>query len=183
MNHNVIETVLGAVVLAIAAFFLIFALGAADMRKVSGYEVTANFSKIDGLASGLDVRMSGVKVGTVLKTELDPKTYLAKVTLGIDNSIQLPVDTVAKIASESLLGGKYLALEPGAEDEMLKDGGEIQYTQASVNLEEMIGKFIFSAKDKDKKDAPAAPSAAEAAANDNAAKPADAAADPYAAAE
>lgn len=150
MNHNAVETVLGAVVLVIAGFFLVFALGAADMRRVSGYHVYANFSKIDGISSGMDVRISGVKVGSVAKTELDPQTYLAKVTLSIMDDIKLPVDTVAKVSSESLLGGKYLALEPGAEDDMIKPNGQIQYTQASLNLEEMIGKFIFSANDKEK---------------------------------
>jgi len=152
MNHNAIETVLGAVVLAIAAFFLVFALDAADNGKVSGYEVTANFSKADGLNSGLDVRISGVKVGSIMKTELDPKTYLAKVTMSIMPNIELPIDTVAKVSSEGLLGGKYMALEPGAEEETIKPDGQIQYTQASLNLEEMIGKFIFSASEDKKGD-------------------------------
>lgn len=147
MNHNAVETVLGAVVLVVAGFFLVFALGAADLRRVSGYEVFANFSKIDGITPGMDVRISGVKVGSVAKTELDPQTYLAKVTLSIKDEILLPTDTVAKVSSESLLGGKYLALEPGAEDDMIKPNGQIYYTQASLNLEEMIGKFIFSAAD------------------------------------
>lgn len=150
MNHNAIETVLGAVVLLVAGVFLAFALREADLRKVSGYDVVANFSKIDGISPGIDVRISGVKVGSVAKTELDPKTYLAKVTLSIKPDIKLPIDTVAKVSSEGLLGGKYMALEPGAEDDVLKDGDQIQYTQASLNLEEMIGKFIFSAAEKDK---------------------------------
>jgi len=167
MNHNAIETILGAVVLFIAGFFLVFAMSAADMKRVSGYDVTANFSKADGINQGLDVRISGVKVGTVEKTELDPKTYLAKVTMTIAPDIQLPTDTVAKVSSESLLGGKYMALEPGAEEEMIKPNGQIQYTQTALNLEEMIGKFIFSASDKDKKDD----------------KPADKKADPYSSAE
>jgi len=151
MNHNAIETVLGALVLCVAGFFLVFALGAADMKHVSGYNVYANFSKADGINPGLDVRISGVKVGTVEKMELDPKTYLAKITLTILPDIKLPTDTVAKVASESLLGGKYMALEPGADDSMIKPNGQIQFTQASLNLEEMIGKFIFStAGNKDK---------------------------------
>lgn len=154
MNHNAVETVLGAFVLVIAGFFLVFALGAADLKRVSGYNVFANFSKIDGISPGMDVRISGVKVGSVAKTELDPQTYLAKVTLSIRNDIKLPTDTVAKVSSESLLGGKYLALEPGADDDMIKADGQIQYTQASLNLEEMIGKFIFSAGDKNQDAAP-----------------------------
>lgn len=154
MNNNIFETVLGAVVLLVAGIFLVFAMNAADLQKVSGYAVSANFSKIDGINNGMDVRISGVKIGSVMKTELDAETYLARVTLSIDPKIKLPVDTVAKIASESLLGGKYLALEPGAEDEMIAPGGQIQYTQASLNLEEMIGKFIFSSAEKgDKKEA------------------------------
>lgn len=148
MNHNAVETVLGAVVLVVAGFFLVFALGAADLRRVSGYNVTANFSSVDGISPGMDVRISGVKVGSVVKTELDAQTYLAKVTLSIREEISLPADTVAKVSSEGLLGGKYLALEPGGEDDMIKPNGQILYTQASLNLEEMIGKFIFSTGDK-----------------------------------
>jgi phospholipid/cholesterol/gamma-HCH transport system substrate-binding protein len=174
MNHNAIETVLGAVVLIVAAVFLVFALGAADMKKVSGYNVTANFSKAEGIVPGLDVRISGVKIGSVQKTELDPNTYLAKVTMSIDNSIKLPIDTVAKVSSESLLGGKYMALEPGGDDNMIKPGGQIQYTQASVNLEELIGKFIFSGADKK----PAGNDNAGNAAAAGGAKP-----DPYSAAQ
>lgn len=170
MNHNIIETVLGAVVLLVAAIFLSMALRAADAKQVSGYEVMANFSKVDGISPGIDVRISGVKVGSVTGTSLDPKTYLAHVTMSIKDGIQLPIDTVAKVSSEGLLGGKYMSLEPGAEEEMLKPGGQIQFTQASLNLEEMIGKFIFSSAGKDKKDAPAAESNA-------------APADPYAAAQ
>jgi phospholipid/cholesterol/gamma-HCH transport system substrate-binding protein len=168
MNHNVVETVLGGVVLLVAAIFLTMAMGAVDVRDVDGYEVKANFAKIDGINPGIDVRISGVKVGSVLETVLDPKTYLATVTMSIKNDIQLPTDTVAKVSSEGLLGGKYMALEPGAEEEMIENGGQIQYTQASLNLEEMIGKFIFSSAEKDKKDDAAADAAA---------------ADPYASAE
>jgi phospholipid/cholesterol/gamma-HCH transport system substrate-binding protein len=161
MNHNIVETVLGAVVLLVAGIFLIFAVGAADLGKVSGYDITANFAKADGINSGMDVRISGVKVGSVAKTELDPQTYLAKVTLSIDPKIKLPVDTIAKVSSESLLGGKYLSLDPGAEDEMIAVGGQIEHTQASVNLEEMIGKFIFSSADKGSSKDQAEPAATE----------------------
>lgn len=157
MNHNVVETVLGGVVLLVAAVFLTMAMSAVDVSQVDGYEVSANFSKIDGISPGIDVRISGVKVGSVLDTQLDPKTYLATVTMSIKKDIELPVDTVAKVSSEGLLGGKYMALEPGAEEEMIKEGGKIQYTQASLNLEEMIGKFIFSSAEKDKKDDAADP--------------------------
>ncbi|HEY1095814.1 MAG TPA: outer membrane lipid asymmetry maintenance protein MlaD [Alphaproteobacteria bacterium] len=165
MNHNTIETVLGGVVLLIAGIFLAFALSSASFKQTSGYTVNANFSNANGLAPGMDVRMSGVKVGSVSNMQLDPKTYLATVAMMIQPDIKLPTDTVAKIASESILGGKYLTLEPGAEDQMLKDGDRIQYTQAAVNLEEMIGKFIFDGekdKKKDKKDGAAKTAAPDA---------------------
>ncbi len=171
MNHNVIETVLGAVVLVVAGIFLTMALSAANVKSVNGYEVSANFAKIDGINPGLDVRISGVKVGSILKAQLDPKTYQARVTMSIQDGIELPTDTVAKISSEGLLGGKYMSLEPGADDQMIAKGGMIEYTQASLNLEEMIGKFIFSSADK-KKEAPAA--SAEAATTETAPK-----ADPF----
>jgi phospholipid/cholesterol/gamma-HCH transport system substrate-binding protein len=152
MNHNMIETVLGGIVLIITGVFLTFALSSVSFKQTSGYTVNANFSKADGIAPGMDVRLSGVKIGSVSSMVLDQTTYLANITMTIQDSIKLPVDTVAKIASESILGGKYLTLEPGAEEDMLKDGDRIQYTQAAVNLEDMIGKFIFDGeKDKDAK--------------------------------
>lgn len=159
MKNNVIETILGAVVLIVAGLFISFAVSTADLKKVKGYTVTANFSNIDGITEGQDVRISGVNIGSVEKIVLDETTYLAQVTLAIDPSVKLPTDTVAKVASEGLLGGKYMSLEPGGEEAFLKEGEKIQYTQSSVNLEEMIGKFIFSAAEgegkKNKDGAPA----------------------------
>ena len=154
-----IETSLGAVVLAGAALFLGYALSTTDVGQVSGYKISANFSQITGITEGQDVRVAGVKVGSITKTVLDKNTYQAKVTMAIDPSVQLPTDTVAKISSEGLLGGKFLALEPGADEEMLKDGDQVEYTQSAANLEEMIGKFIFNGAEKDKK-ADAEPEAA-----------------------
>lgn len=105
MNRSVIETILGAVVLFVSGFFLVFSYNTANIKKVSGYEVTADFSGIGGLATGDDVQISGVKIGTVVDVELDPVTYLARVRMSIDPDIELPVDTAALISSESLLGG------------------------------------------------------------------------------
>jgi phospholipid/cholesterol/gamma-HCH transport system substrate-binding protein len=144
MKNNVIETILGAVVLIVAGLFISFAVSTADLNKVKGYSVTANFSNIDGITEGQDVRISGVNIGSVEKIALDEVTYLANVTLSIDPSVELPTDTVAKVSSEGLLGGKYMSLEPGGAEEIIKEGERIEYTQSSVNLEEMIGKFIFS---------------------------------------
>jgi len=144
MRRNVIETVLGGVVLAVAAFFLAFAYKSADLRKVQGYELTANFSSITGLQSGADVRISGVKVGSVSSLTLDPKSYQAVVHLSIDHTVKLPKDTAAVIASESLLGGKFLSLEPGGDPDMIKPNGRVEYTQSTPGLEQLLGQVIFS---------------------------------------
>ncbi len=144
MPNNAIETILGAVVLVATGGFLVFALSTADLKKVDGYEVSATFSQATGISPGADVRISGVKVGSVTDLALDDITYLAKISMSIKPNIELPKDTVAKIATEGLFGGKYMSLEPGGSEELLADGGIIYYTQGSVNLEELIGKFIFS---------------------------------------
>ncbi|QQP88207.1 outer membrane lipid asymmetry maintenance protein MlaD [Skermanella sp. TT6] len=144
MRRNTIETVLGGVVIAVAGFFLVFAYTSADLRRVEGYEVSANFSSVGGLQNGSDVRISGVKVGTVTSQTLDPSTYLAVVRMTIDPSIKLPKDTVALIASESLLGGKYMALEPGGDPDMIQPGGRIDFTQSTPGLEQLLGQVIFS---------------------------------------
>lgn len=150
MSRSVVETVLGAFVLFGALVFLVFSYSKGDAGAVSGYHLSANFSGIGGLKIGDDVQVSGVKVGQISSIDLDPTQYLAKVTMEIDDHIRLPDDTAAMISSQSLLGGRYLALEPGGSPDMLEDGGEIQYTQAPQNLEELLGKFIFSMNKSDK---------------------------------
>ena len=146
MHRNLIETVMGGVVLVVALFFLVFAYTSADLGKVDGYEVTASFPSIEGLNVGSDVRISGVKVGTVVGQKLDPLTFLVEVRMGIDDSVELPLDTAAIIASESLLGGKFMRLEPGGDEDVIGLGGAIEYTQAPVNLEELVGRFIFGSQ-------------------------------------
>ena len=147
MKRSVIETVLGAVVLVIAAVFLFYSYKTANVKSVSGYEVTADFSGIGGLSVGDDVQISGVKIGSIIGVDLDAETYLARVRMSIDPSVKLPDDTAALISSESLLGGRYMALEPGASEDMIPSGGRIPYTQAPQNLEQLLGQFIFSMQD------------------------------------
>ena len=151
MRGNVIETVMGAVVLVVAALFLFFAYSTSQLRAVPGYQVTADFERIDGIRDGGDVRISGIKVGSVLSERLDPKTFIATVRMSIDPAIALPDDTVAEIVSSGLLGDKYLALVPGGAEETIPPGGRIKYTQSSVSLENLIGQMIFSAPGAAKK--------------------------------
>jgi phospholipid/cholesterol/gamma-HCH transport system substrate-binding protein len=144
MNHNAVETVMGAVVLVVAAFFLFFAYTTAHIGGISGYQLTARFNRIEGLRDGGDVRISGIKVGTIVSQALDPKNFVAIVKISVDPSIKLPVDTVATITSAGLFGDKYLALEPGNEDKTIPPGGQIDHTQSPMSLESLIGQYIFS---------------------------------------
>ena len=144
MGGNLVETLIGAVVLVVAGVFLVFAYNRAEIGAVDGYELTAKFQKIDGIRVGSDVLMSGIKVGTVTNQRLDPESYLAVVRFTVADSVQVPDDSAVKISSNGLLGDKYLALEPGGSDDKLKPGGEIQFTQGSVDLMDLIGKAIYS---------------------------------------
>jgi len=150
MKRSIIETVLGAGVLVVAGVFLTFSYKTANVGVGGGgYEVSADFSGIGGLKPGDAVQISGVKVGTVSAVELLPESYLARVHMSIGAGYELPTDTAALISSESLLGGLYLALEPGGDEEMIESGGRIQYTQAPQNLEQLLGQFIFSMQQDD----------------------------------
>lgn len=152
MQRHVIETIIGGVVLLVAAGFLIFAYRGSDMQlsNTSGYTVKAKFSNASGINVGSDVRVGGIKIGVVSDMQLDPKDYEAVVYLNINNTDKLPDDSSAAIVSAGLLGEKFVALTPGGDDAMLKNGGVIQFTQSSVSLEELIGKFVFSGGDKGK---------------------------------
>ena len=145
MRGNVIETVMGAVVIVVAGLFLVFAYKTSQLRAVSGYELSADFSRVDGIRQGSDVRIGGIKIGSVTGEELDPKTFLALVRMSIDPKVQLPDDTVAEIISAGLLGDKYMSLVPGGSDNVIPPGGKIKYTQSSVSLENLVGQMIFSA--------------------------------------
>jgi phospholipid/cholesterol/gamma-HCH transport system substrate-binding protein len=147
-KSQLVETLMGAVVLVVAGFFLAFAYTSTNIRAVRGYEVTAKFERADGINAGTDVKISGIKVGTVTEQRLDPDTFLAILKLSIDNRIKLPADTVAQVSSEGLLGSNFLQLVPGADDKTIPNGGEIKYTQAPVNLVQLLGKFVFGAAEK-----------------------------------
>jgi phospholipid/cholesterol/gamma-HCH transport system substrate-binding protein len=142
-----IETVLGAVVLLVAVAFVWFAYTNASLQTTSGYEVTARFDRIGDLKEGADVKLSGIKVGSVLSQKLDSKTYQAIVTLIIEPYVKLPTDTAAEVAADGLMGGSHVLLSPGADSKLIKPGGQIVSTQGAVNLIDLIGKAMFSSKD------------------------------------
>ncbi|GAB4237281.1 MAG: outer membrane lipid asymmetry maintenance protein MlaD [Kiloniellaceae bacterium] len=149
MRRNMIETVMGGVVLLVAVAFVVFAFRSTSIGDGAGdgYQVLVSFDDASGLNIGTDVRMAGVKIGTVVEQRLNPDTYFAEVLLGINDAIRLPSDTSARIIPDGLLGGNYVALEPGGAEDYIADGGQIQYAQGSINVVDLLGRFIFSAAD------------------------------------
>ncbi len=150
MNRNLLETLMGAFVFFIAVGFGFFAYKSSNIATPNGYELIAKFDSIDGLANGGDVRIGGVKVGAVIEQTLDTETYMAIVKLSLSDTIKIPKDSSVSIVSSGLLGGKYVSITPGGDEEYLKNNGEIEYTQSSVNFESLIGKMMFSGGGVDK---------------------------------
>lgn len=144
MANNAIETVMGAVVLAVAGGFLYFAYDNSNVKTIDGYKVNAGFANVGGINVGSDVRIGGIKVGVVEKLTLDPQSYNAVAVFRVKNDIQLPKDTSASVQSAGLLGDKFIALQPGGDDKNLAEGDTIHFTESSVSIEELIGKFVFS---------------------------------------
>lgn len=143
MAGNAAETLIGAVVLVAAGVFLVYAANTAEVDMgTGGYQLEAKFRRAEGVSTGGDVRIAGVKVGSVREMTLDPQTYKAVLTLSIRQGVELPEDTTAKITAAGLLGDNFVALAPGASQYMLEPGAEIQYTQSSISITEMAGKLI-----------------------------------------
>lgn len=144
MSNNVVETVLGAVVLAVAVMFLVFAYRTADIAPTSGYGLVAKFDRIDGLTVGADVRMSGIKIGTVTGTELEQPSFLALVRINVANAVEVPDDSAIRVLSDGLLGDTYLSVEPGGAENALKAGDSFRFAQGAVNLMDLVGQAIYS---------------------------------------
>jgi phospholipid/cholesterol/gamma-HCH transport system substrate-binding protein len=143
-TRNFAEVTAGAVVLLIAAGFLSYAVVNNGRSTVGGITLHAEFENIGGISTGADVRVAGLKVGSVTALDIDPKTYQAKATFTIRDDLKMSVDSSAAVATGGLLGGNFLSLAPGGDTKMLADGGVITVTQSAVNMEDLLGKFIFN---------------------------------------
>ncbi|MBL4894971.1 MAG: outer membrane lipid asymmetry maintenance protein MlaD [Emcibacter sp.] len=151
MKNNIVETLMGAIVLVVAGSFLYFAFSHAYVSTNGGKNYIVKFDKVDGLSVGGDVKISGIKVGSITEQYLDKESFYAVVKISIDPDIILSESTFAKITSEGLLGGNYLVLDPGDdEDELLEDGDEITNTQGAVDFLGLLDKFAGSGKGDDK---------------------------------
>jgi phospholipid/cholesterol/gamma-HCH transport system substrate-binding protein len=144
MKSNTFEAIIGALVITLSIVFLYFGFSSIKLNKSDNYNISALFNRIDGIKIGSDIRMSGIKIGTVSKQELDNTSFEAKVSMSIDSKILIPDDSSAKITSDGLLGGNYISIEPGGSDIFLSNDEEIFFTQGSVDLIGLVGEALFS---------------------------------------
>ena len=144
MKENILEIVVGAIVIILALSFVFFTVSSTGIQKKGKY-INAEFGHIGGLKVGDDVVIAGIKVGEVSSNKLDRQSFLAIVELNLEESISIPDDSIAKISSASLLGGQYVEIIPGASDIMLKDEETIYNTRDPVSITDLLGQAVFSA--------------------------------------
>lgn len=157
MAEQRLEMLAGAGVLIVALGFALFAGQGLGMQGQSGsYPLKASFRSVQGIAVGADVKLAGVKVGTITSMVLNPQTFMADTMISVDKSIQLPTDSAIIISQDGLLGGAYVEILPGGMPDNLAPGDEIEDTQGSVSLINLLMKFVGGGSDSgDKADAPA----------------------------
>ncbi len=166
LKENWLEALVGLLVIGVAAWFVTFAYARTSGGSTGNgsYEISARFPNATGVSEGTDIRVSGLKVGTVTHLKLDPKTYQAIASFSVDSAVKLPTDSSAAITSQGILGGSYISLVPGGDPTMMKPGAEIIDTQGSTDLMGLIGSYINrSGSSVAKPDAGATPGAAPAA--------------------
>lgn len=156
-QSNIAETLVGAAVVIVAIAFLAFGYMRTGSGSLSGYEVNARLPKVDGLAVGTDVRLAGIKIGTVTDLTLDPKTYLVTVHMNIRDDIKLPVDSSVLVTQAGFLGGQYLSITPGGDDKMMVAGAMFQNAQGSIDVMNLVGRFATGNNTSNQAPPPPAP--------------------------
>ncbi len=149
MNKRPVETIMGIVVLVVAAVFMWFAYRVSDLQVVKGYELNARFIKVGGLNTGADVRINGIKIGTVIDQKVNPEDYMVDVKLSILPNILLPKDSVIMVSGDGLMGEKFIKIEPGRSAEKLQPGSTVAKTKDAKSLEDMVGEIIFMVTNND----------------------------------
>ena len=149
MRENPVEVLTGALVVLVAGGFLFYAAQATGYGGPSeGVRLTASFRSIEGVSLGTDVRLAGVKIGSVTDTGLDPQTFRASTELTVSADVPIPDDSSAVVASEGLLGGNFVEIVPGGSMASLADGGEIVDTQGAVSLLQLLLQYISGGNDQ-----------------------------------
>ncbi|HKY19568.1 MAG TPA: outer membrane lipid asymmetry maintenance protein MlaD [Rhizomicrobium sp.] len=144
-QNNIAETLIGAAVVAVAVGFLVFTYNRTGAGGLSGYEIKAKLPKADGLSVGTDVRLAGIKIGTVSDLTLDPKTYLVTVHMNVRDDIKLPVDSSVLVTQAGFLGSQYLSITPGGDDKMMTAGAYFDNAQGSIDVMNLVGRFATGA--------------------------------------
>ena len=148
MSENRTELVVGGVVLAVAIGFLAYATSSVGaMQSTSGYTLIASFRSAQGIGVGTDVQLAGVKIGSVTEMVLNPETFRADAVLTVRNDVVLPDDSSIIIASEGLLGGNFVEVQPGGSPFNFESGDTVSNTQGSVSLIELLSKFVAGGGD------------------------------------
>lgn len=149
MAENRTEVLVGGVVMALAIGFVVYAgqVAGLSVGQSATYPLTASFRSAEGISLGTDVRLAGVKIGTVTDMQLNPQTFRAETTIQVQNGIDLPDDSAITVASEGLLGGNYMEIVPGASPDNFVAGDEIEDTQSAVSLVSLMMKFVSGGKE------------------------------------
>lgn len=143
MSTNPTEVAVGALVLAAAVGFIAYAGQVTGFSAASaGYPLTASFRSLEGVSVGTDVRLAGVKVGSVTDVALNPQTFRADTEILVQNGIEIPDDSAIVISSEGLLGGNYVEIVPGGSPFNFEPGAEVEDTQGAVSLVSLLMKFV-----------------------------------------
>lgn len=156
-NNDNRDTLVGGLVMLVVAALFAVSYGGKDLSaqaNVGSYPVTAVFNRVDGLFEGDEVRLGGIRIGTVAAQKLD-EHFRAVVTLNIDSAVQVPVDSAAAIHTDGLFGSKFVVFEPGVEEQSLKSGDAVEYTQGAVIVGELLGLIIDEGKARKEKNAAA----------------------------
>jgi len=144
MRYNPVETLMGGIVLITAICFLILGMKSINENQKEGYQISLIFGSSAGLKNGDHVKISGINVGKILNLELDLENYNAKVIVNLNDNINVPEDSSARITSSSLLGGNFIDIIPGSSETYLKFDDIIYDTKDSVSFEDLLGKAVFS---------------------------------------
>lgn len=147
MRRDLIETLVGGGVLVLVLLAIAIGFARSGVSTVEGYSVSAEFDDVSGVTIGTEVRLAGVKVGTVTAKALAPDGRLAILTLAIDREAVVPADSKVRILPEGLLGGSYIAIEPGGSSDDLADGAAIAFdqTQGAINVIDLLGRLVVQA--------------------------------------
>ncbi len=150
MSHNTTEIAVGGAVLAGAIAFALYAGQATGLSgSGTGYELNASFRSLEGVSVGTDVRLAGVKIGTVTNVDLNPETYRADTTFSVRDGIPVPDDSAVVVSSEGLLGGNFVEIMPGGSPFYLEAGDTIEDTQGAVSLISLLVKFVAGSGDSE----------------------------------